>query len=151
MNNLYEKFADILDTAEEILLETENEEKEGWFVDIYVIDTEFTRSLLTKDGKDPLANVDEEIASYGDNYIINFYAEYYPFTEEVAIHVSPDYYDEQSEELIEKLLSTDQSRIKDGYIQLTENEKNALRDVIKDHAKEEIEEMLGMESENERD
>ena len=119
-------FLSSIDDREEILINTESKDPEGHFVEVYVNDTGYIRSLLTTDGNDPLKNSDDEV-TYGEDYQINFYAEYYPHTDDVALHVSPCYDSNKTAEIVEGMLYSDTSRIKDGYVLLNNAEKELLR------------------------
>ena len=129
----------------DIQFEMEAEEPEGRFLSIYTMDTENMRSLMRADQKDVFEECN--IYEYGDDYDIDFYTEYYPHTEDVAVKVSMSVcsiYPDARHDL--NILMDSCDRVKDGYIQLTEAEKKEIRDAVKEYAMDEIEEFMDMEA-----
>ena len=149
VENLYESFLGALE--DEVIFHFEGD-KDGHFMDFYLGDYNFMRSLLTTNGQNPFRQV-EWIAEHEEDYQINFYAEYYPHTDEVALKISIEYFDDVTEKKIKSMFkkSADTLRLKDFYIQLTDDEKDCLRKALKDYAHEELLEFLTMEGEEEKD
>lgn len=147
--NLYESFLGALE--DEVIFHLEGD-KDEHFMDFYLGDYGFMRSLLTTNGQNPFEQV-TWIAEHEEDYQTNFYAEYYPHTDEVALKIDIEYFDDVTEKKIKSMFkkSADTLRLKDFYIQLTDDEKDCLRKALKDYAHEELQEFLTMEDEEEKD
>ena len=143
------KFANIFDDND-IQFCSEDSEKEG-HIEVYTCDCFDVRSLMRSDKRD-IFKENEDIVPYGDNYEINFYTEYYPNTDEVLLKVnmnisSPDI------GVVSRIYQMEQTldRVKDGYILLSEEDKDALKQAVKDYAKTEIQNFVENMEAKERD
>ena len=87
----------------DIDFETESKDDAGKFISIYTMDTYELRSLLSSDKVDYLEGHEEDIGEYGETYSVDFYTEYYPYTEDVAIKVNIDIYDMSIEDNINQI------------------------------------------------
>lgn len=121
-------------------------EKEGKYLLAPLEDQSFLFDLTVEDpSKYDGMDGAEEFAEYGDDYQLVFFAEYYPYTEEVALRVGIDAASNELHDKLEEILYGERSRVKDGYIQLNDAEKDTLRTAFKDYAADEIEEFFRVE------
>ena len=121
-------------------------EKEGKYLFAQMEDKTFLFDLTVEDPfKYDSMDGAEEFAEYGEDYQLVFFAEYYPYTEEVALQVGIDAASNELHDKLEAILYGEGSRVKDGYIQLNDAEKDTLRTAFKDYAADEIEEFFRVE------
>lgn len=142
---LFEKYLNSLDDND-ITYEFEGD-RDGHYISVYVCDNDFIRSKLFPNG-DPLEN--NEYGSYGDDYQINFYAEYYPHTHEIALQVCVDWYENEIREILKPEFDG-AANVSDGYIKLSDEDKAALKMAVEDYAKEELDRFNELETEEEQE
>lgn len=121
MTELYNIFDD-----NDMQFEMESDEKEGHFISIYTRDCDTVRNLLGETTKEALAKLGDKY-TYGDCFSLNFYTEYYPHTDEVAIHVCSEAYTTDAKGELDDILK-ESDNIKDGYIVLRDEDKQAINE-----------------------
>lgn len=112
---------------------TESKEKTGHYIELYTFDTKELRKLLTKDGTDPFQKYEEdEILVSAENYQVNFYTEYYPYTDKIAVKFSVEGFDEEAEEVIQEIIAKCDNT--DGrYISLSKEEETMIREIASEY------------------
>ena len=120
-------------------------DERGSFIDIYAPDTLAMRKLLFLSEEDILDELTKKHGLvYGEDYDIDFYIEYYPHTEDVAIKMWINEYNRDSPDVfweeIDKRINT-----KDNYILLTDEQKEALRARIQFSYQDDIADFLEIE------
>lgn len=133
---------DMLSTGEEVIFETESKEKEGHYIDLYVEDGDASRKLLSSKEVD-IYNIAKEagLAGYSEEggYTLDFYAEYYPYTDKIAVKLVLEI-DTFGVDITEKALSGFAEAFDkvgdDMYIKLTPEEEELVKTAVKDYINE---------------
>ncbi len=133
MKNLKEIFENSFEYGNEVLFEEDH-------IHLYVGDLSEIRELMTSDNHDALEMLEDKY-EYGEDYEINFYADYYPDTDRAVLIISPVCEDDNILEDINYAIST-ADKVKDDIILLSEDETKALKEAIKEYAEYDIEEFM---------
>ena len=133
MKTLKGIFENSFEYGDEVLFEEDH-------INLYVGDLSEIRALMTSDNHDALEMLKDNY-EYGEDYEINFYADYYPYTDEVILRISPVCEDDNILKDINYAIST-ADKVKDNIILLSEDEIKALKEAIKDFAEYDIEEFM---------
>ncbi len=133
MKNLKEIFKNSFEYGNEVLYEEDH-------INLYVGDLSEIRALMTSDNHDALEMLNDKY-EYGEDYEINFYADYYPHTDEAILRISPVCEDEDIFEDINYAIST-ADKVKNNIILLSEDEAKSLKEAIKEYAEYDIEEFM---------
>lgn len=115
------------DTDPQFIAETK--EKDGHYIELYTFDTKELRKLLTKDGTDPFQKYEEDgILVSAENYQLNFYTEYYPYTDKVAVKFSVEGFDKEADKAIQEIFTKCNNT--DGrYISLSKEEETMINKI----------------------
>jgi hypothetical protein len=118
--------------------ENESRDKEGRYIELYVEDYDGPRSLLS-DKKTDIEKLAEELdlGEYAMDWQIDFYAEYYPYTGNVAFKADIGVYGEDSVRKYQEFVSHLDRVGEGGYIGLTGDEKAVLKTVAEDYCSRE--------------
>ncbi len=130
----------------DIQFEFESKNKDGHYLSVYTIDCKDIRALTNSKKEDPFAGKADIIGGYCETYYINFYTEYYPHTGDVALYMSVNIDVEDIRKDIEEIVEKNCDRVKDGYIQLTDDEKKMIASAVKEYAAEDLEEFFEYEN-----
>ncbi len=128
MNNICNMYGIEFDDND-VQFELEAQENEGKFISVYTNDNEGIRQFFKKDRTDPFANVED---LYGDYFYIDFYTEYYPYTEEVAVKYCVNILVgvcDETKDILQAEREAD--NVKDGYFILTDEEKSVILEDVK--------------------
>lgn len=115
--------------------ELEEQDKAGRYIEVYCWQTEPLEKLLTKEQgeKSVFEQIVEDWDLCEDDCQLNFYAEYYPYTKEVAIkyEFSVNNYEKANDvcETFDEVCTN----TKDGYIVLTDKQKELLRNTLEEY------------------
>ena len=105
------------------------------YIEVYCLQTEPLEKLLTKEQGEK--SVSEQIAEdwelCKEDCQLNFYAEYYPYTKEVAMTYSFIVKDYERADQIHEAFEEACTNTKDGYIVLTDEQKELLRNTLEEY------------------